>query len=93
MAFDLRGPFEFLSRWLENRGERNDAATLRDMLQDFPKSKRKFTTLKRRVKGLPDDEVRRLLRGIGAVSFTSREGEELWGLTSRNPTATSVDGP
>lgn len=93
MAFDLRGPFEFLSRWLENRGKRNDAATLRDMLENYPKPKRKFTTLMGKVKGLEEDEVRRILRGIGAVSFTSREGEELWGLTSRNPTATSVDGP
>lgn len=97
MAFDLRGPFEFLWRFLrhrdETRAEQKDADTLKDMLQNFPKPKRKFATLKGKVKGLDEDEVRRILRSLGAVSFTSDLGEELWGLKSRNPTAMSVDGP
>jgi hypothetical protein len=93
----FEGLFDFLWRVVRRRedtkGERKDADTLRDMLQNFPKPKRKFATLKGKVIGVDDDEVRRILRGIGAVSFTSSEGEELWGLKSRNPTATSTDGP
>jgi len=45
---------------------------------------RKFTTIKSRLGGLSDDEIRQALLRVGAVKFKGEKGEELWGLKEKN---------
>jgi hypothetical protein len=47
--------------------------------------KRNFTEIKRRIRGFDDNALRQLLVRSGAVAFTGRNDEELWGLRERNP--------
>ena len=65
-------------------------AALRDLLSDKRYKMRSFPQLKKRLKGLEDDELRKALIRAGAVSFRKRgagdndEASELWGLRERN---------
>lgn len=45
---------------------------------------RKFTTIKSRLGGLEEDEIRQALLRVGAVKFKGQKGEELWGLKEKN---------
>jgi hypothetical protein len=46
---------------------------------------RTFRTISKRVRGFPDDELRQLLIRAGALCFErTTDGEEMWGLRSRN---------
>lgn len=54
------------------------------LLQDAKWQKRSFEEIAKRLGGFTDDELRKILVRAGAVRFESSEGDELWGLTSRN---------
>jgi hypothetical protein len=45
---------------------------------------RTFETFQRHLKGFEENELRKLLVASGAISFTSGQGGELWGLIERN---------
>lgn len=45
---------------------------------------RTFDELKRRLHGLDEDEIRKILIRAGAVCFQGKGSEELWGLVDRN---------
>ena len=54
-------------------------------LLESPKwKKRSFRKIKKHLAGFDDKELRKVLGRSGAVCFESNEGEELWGLLSRN---------
>lgn len=57
------------------------------LLQDAKWQKRSFEEIEKRLGGFTDDELRKILVRAGAVRFESSEGDELWGLTSRNKDA------
>src|SRR5579859_4371209 len=44
--------------------------------------KRSFEAIKSRIDRFDDNELRKILLAVGAVKFTSTNGEELWGWRS-----------
>ena len=69
----------------------------RQLLEQYTKPKRKFTTIRHFLKGFDDDELRKILIRAGGVSFDGKVikkvvmngqdveiKEELWGLIERN---------
>lgn len=78
--------------WLSKKkrktdGERtNEAAeaVVLELLRDKRFPMRKFTTIKSRLGGLSDDQIRQVLLRVGAVKFKGEDEVELWGLKSRN---------
>jgi hypothetical protein len=57
----------------------------RELLESKEWKKRSFTTIKARLGGFTDDELRKVLVRAGAVRFKGKDGnEELWGLLKRN---------
>lgn len=46
---------------------------------------RRFDTIRHFLGGFEDDELRRILVRAGAVRAVNEDGDELWGLLSRNP--------
>ena len=49
-------------------------------LSDKRFKSRKFDTIKRHIRGLKDDDLRKILLSVGAVCIENEEGDELWGL-------------
>jgi hypothetical protein len=45
---------------------------------------RSFDVIRSRIGGFDDDALRQLLVRSGAIRFTGRDGQELWGLRDRN---------
>jgi hypothetical protein len=68
----------------ENRLEIASYQAIRKLLQQTDWQMRSFGAIKHHLRGFLDDELRKLLVAAGAVAFTSEEGDELWGLLSRN---------
>jgi hypothetical protein len=56
----------------------------RELLECERWQKRSFTTIKARLGGFDDDELKRVLVRAGAVRFRGANDEELWGLLKRN---------
>ena len=54
------------------------------LLQSEKWKKRSFSEIRKRVGGFKDDELRKILVRAGAVKFEASDGNELWGLISRN---------
>ncbi len=48
------------------------------------KKQRSFKTIKGRIGGFEDDELRKILVRAGAIRFKGQGDSELWGLMSRN---------
>lgn len=62
--------------------------TIEGLLSTEEWKQRSFDAIKHRVgKGFKDDELQRMLLSAGAVRFTNAEGDERWGLVSRNQEA------
>ncbi len=57
---------------------------VRELLSEEQWKKRSFGAIKKRVGGFEDNELRKILVRSGAVRFEREDGEELWGLISRN---------
>jgi hypothetical protein len=57
------------------------------LLQNDQWQKRSFDEIKKRLGGFSDDELRKILVRAGAVRFEGKQGNELWGLISRNKDA------
>ena len=75
-------------KWWWDRWEKQNAAKVARSLETILKAdgwtKRSFNTIRQRVSGYPDDELRRMLTSIGAVRFKGLDNEELWGLLESN---------
>ena len=57
----------------------------KSLLENPRWQKRSFAEIKKRLGGFNDDELRKILVRAGAVRFERKEdGEELWGLISKN---------
>jgi hypothetical protein len=56
----------------------------RELLESERWEKRTFRAIQQRLKGFDGDELRKILVRAGAVAFEGDQGEELWGLLSRN---------
>lgn len=57
----------------------------RSLLENPRWQKRSFTEIKKRLGGFSEDELKKILVRAGAVRFERKEdGEELWGLISKN---------
>ncbi|MEW7989986.1 MAG: hypothetical protein AB2724_10950 [Candidatus Thiodiazotropha sp.] len=59
----------------------------KDLLSNEKWEKRTFEAIKKRLGGFDDNELRKILVRAGAVRFEGSNGEELWGLISRNESA------
>lgn len=59
----------------------------KDLLSNNKWDQRSFEAIKNRLGGFEDDELRKILVRAGAVRFKGKDGEELWGLISKNETA------
>ena len=57
---------------------------VRDLLSEEKWAKRSFEAIKKRLGGFEDNELRKILVRSGAIRFEKENGEELWGLISRN---------
>jgi siroheme synthase (precorrin-2 oxidase/ferrochelatase) len=57
---------------------------VRALLSHRAYTKRKFKTIKRRLAGFEDNELRQILVRAGAVRFGGDGQEEVWGLIERN---------
>ena len=57
---------------------------VRELLSEEKWTKRSFEAIKKRLGGFEDNELRKILVRAGAVRFEKENGEELWGLISRN---------
>lgn len=57
---------------------------VRQLLEHEAYTKRQFKTIRRKIAGFEDDELRKLLVRAGAVRFEGDGEEEYWGLISRN---------
>jgi hypothetical protein len=69
----------------ENRVANAAAEAIGDLLRHPQYRQRTFDTLRGRVRGFQDDELRKMLVAAGAVSFVrAADGAELWGLIDRN---------
>lgn len=65
---------------------------LYEMLQNESVTRRRFDIIQKRIGGMPDDEIRKILLRLGAVRFIGgRTGEEYWGLVERNRDAFLTD--
>lgn len=51
---------------------------------------RSFKVLQHHLRGMEDDELRRLLIRSGAIAFTSKQGVEAWGLLDKNKSKLST---
>ncbi len=56
----------------------------KDLLSNKQWEQRSFETIQKRLGGFKEDELRKILVRAGAVRFEGDNGEELWGLISRN---------
>ena len=56
----------------------------KELLESANWRKRSFKSIKARLGGFEDDELRKMLVSVGAVRFTDDDNRELWGLRSRN---------
>lgn len=56
----------------------------RSLLENPRWKKRSFGEIKKRLGGFEDNELRKILVRSGAVKFEASDGEECWGLISRN---------
>ncbi len=56
----------------------------KELLESANWRKRSFKSIKARLGGFEDDELRKMLVSVGAVRFTDDDDRELWGLRSRN---------
>jgi len=57
----------------------------KSLLENPQWGKRSFSEIKKRLGGFADDELRKILVRAGAVRFERTDnGDELWGLISRN---------
>lgn len=54
------------------------------LLQTRKYELRSYDKIKHHVGGFTDDELRRHLVKTGALRFENKDGEEMWGLLSRN---------
>jgi len=69
---------------LENQGKENVKEILLEMLNHRKHVDRSFDTLKKRIGGYSDDEIRRILIEIKAQKVGySKSDKEMWFLTSR----------
>lgn len=57
---------------------------VKHLLEDPRWQQRSFEKISNRIGGFDSDELRRLLVRAGAVRFSGKNGEELWGLRERN---------
>jgi hypothetical protein len=57
---------------------------IRGLLMHSDWTLRSFEEIEKRVRGFDQNELRQLLVRAGAVAFTGKRGEELWGLRDRN---------
>lgn len=57
------------------------------LLENERWQKRRFEEIKKRLGGFGDDELRMILVRSGAVRFEGGDGNELWGLITRNKDA------
>jgi len=56
----------------------------KSLLENERWTKRSFDEIRKRLGGFEDNELRKVLVRAGAVRFESSEGNEFWGLVSRN---------
>jgi hypothetical protein len=63
----------------------------RALLEDARWEQRTFGTIKRHLGGFADDELRKLLVRAGAIRFSSKSGDEIWGLLDRNRAKLGLD--
>lgn len=68
----------------ELRTEFMAEAAIQSLLETQQWKKRSFAEIKKRIGGFDDNELRKLLVRSGAVRFEASDGNELWGLISRN---------
>lgn len=54
------------------------------LLRNDKWKKRSYTEIKKRIGGFSDEELKKILVRSGAVRFEATNGDELWGLISRN---------
>ncbi|MEY8239831.1 MAG: hypothetical protein RPT25_05775 [Cycloclasticus sp.] len=59
----------------------------KELLSNEKWTQRSFDAIKKRLGGFEDDELRKVLVRSGAVRFEGLNGEELWGLISKNESA------
>lgn len=59
----------------------------KELLSNEKWTQRSFDAIKKRLGGFEDDELRKILVRSGAVRFEGSNGEELWGLISKNESA------
>ncbi|MEM7300061.1 MAG: hypothetical protein AAF468_03170 [Pseudomonadota bacterium] len=60
--------------------------TVRSFMRSDQYKRRTFKTIKSHFRGVPDDQLRRLLISAGAVAKTGSDETELWGLLPKNDT-------
>jgi hypothetical protein len=60
---------------------------VRKLLQNKNWRKRSFESIKKRIGGFEDNELRKILVRSGAVEFEGENGKELWGLIDCNEDA------
>ena len=67
----------------ERKFERALGNLLKKLLSVPEWRSRKFSTLQRNCKGVPDDQLRQALISAGAICLETQDGEEIWGLIDR----------
>lgn len=72
--------FEFAQMQTEFMAEQ----VAKQLLEHEKWQRRSFQTIKYRLGGFDDDELRKILVRAGAIRFENKEGKEYWGLINRN---------
>ncbi|MFQ5354614.1 MAG: hypothetical protein ACE5DR_06670 [Thermodesulfobacteriota bacterium] len=85
MAEDVAGRILGDERWGKEGDGFSAENAVRELLGSERWSKqRSFKTIKARLGGFEDDELRKILVRAGAIRFKGQGDSELWGLMSRN---------
>ena len=81
----------WITFWVQERKLKSEMRTefmaeqaAHSLLEAEKWDKRSFSAIKKRLGGFADDELRKILVRAGAVRFEASDGDELWGLISRN---------
>jgi hypothetical protein len=77
--------------WIQERKLRTELKTefmaeaaARRLLLSPKWKKRSFDEIRRRIGGFEDPELQKILVRAGAIRFTDKDGNELWGLIEKN---------
>lgn len=85
MAEDVAGRILNDDRWKKESDDFSAELVARELLSSERWAKqRSFKTIKSRLGGFEDDELRKILVRAGALRFKGQGDSELWGLISRN---------